>query len=246
MLSQIPVFVLTVLSFTDRHKSIRAQAERFGFTPEWIFEYDASDLTADDNARFADGVELPDPTKSLVLKHFRAMELIVERRLPFALILEDDAIFFSDAVERFEKICRALERLPSSWLIFLGGADNKIDDRFLSSDKNELIEAPITTTESYLVDLVGCEKRLCYVAKDGIRLPSDHQLQLIDPILGITQYKLADPLCSQGSITGLFDTELDGNRKRHSKAFIKLRYTYNRLRRQLLPRFMKWLRSRGV
>ena len=241
-LSEVPVFVLSVKTFVDRHQSIRAQADRFGFKPEWVFDFDVGDLTEGDHQRFADDASLPNPTKSLVLKHFRAMEAIVERKLPYALILEDDAIFFDDVAERIKIVTENLEQLPPSWLIFLGGADNKIDQRFLDKDKNVFIEAPITTTEAYLTDYESCKRRIEWVAQNGIELPSDHQLQKMDPLLSIAQFKLANPMCTQGSISGLFDTELDSSRQRHGKMFIKLRYAYNRFRRQTLPRFVSSLR----
>ena len=238
-LSEFPVYVLSVRTFLDRHESIKEQALRLGFDPSWIFEHDADKLTTNDHEKFAEKSDLPDRTKSLVLKHFAAMQQVVSKEIPYALILEDDVIFFDDAQFRLEKIFSNLKPLSPGFLIFLGGADNKIDSRFLTLDRDSLVEAAITTTEAYIVDYEGCVRRLEHIERHGIELPSDHQLQMMDPLLGIKHYKIADPICAQGSITGLFDTKLDDSRKKHSKKFIKIRYAYNRFRRQVLPRFIR-------
>lgn len=125
-------FVMSVKTYADRHKSIPNQAEKFGLDVEFVFEHDANSLTPADRARFVEGA-LPDRTCSLVLKHLKAMELLLERGLPEAVFLEDDALLFEDFVERLSEI---KNNLPSNFepaLIFLGGADNKLDSRFFKA-----------------------------------------------------------------------------------------------------------------
>ena len=48
LLSDIPIYVISVKSFTDRHKHIEKLSQSFGFQFEYIFDYDAEDLTAAD------------------------------------------------------------------------------------------------------------------------------------------------------------------------------------------------------
>jgi len=239
---KLPVYVLSVRSFESRQASINLQASRFGFEPQYIFEFDVADMAQSDFDKFDEAAQLPAPSMSLVLKHLRAMELILESDAPYALILEDDAEFFHDAVQRFYDVVEQVPTLQSPWLVFLGGADNKLDERFLS-DPAELIASPVTTTEALILDREGCRLRLEFFRDHLIDRPADHLFQKLDPELGISHYRVADPLFSQGSITGKFDTELDASRRKHSKQFIRAKYWFNRFRRQLLPRLIRRIRG---
>ena len=230
-------FVMSVKTYTDRHQSIRRQAEKFGLDVEFVFEHDVNTLTPADRARFVEGA-LPDSTCSLVLKHLRAMELVLQRGLSEAVFLEDDALLFEDFIERLPAIKNNLPRGSDPALIFLGGADNKLDPRFLkASDQNILIESPITTTEAFWTNAEACRQRLDVLETQQIDLPFDHLLQSLDKQLGIIQYRPAVPAATQGSITGVFDTKLDESRGKRPSWFLKLRYLWNRFRRQVLPRW---------
>ena len=130
-----------------------------------------------------------------------------------ALILEDDVVLFDDFFERLEDIIPKLAQFDPGFLIFLGGADNKIDERFLHSSDNDLIETPITTAEAYLVDGFSCIRRVAWVRENIISKQADHQLKEIDNVLGIRHYRIAKAMATQGSITGLFQTALDDSRE---------------------------------
>jgi len=134
-----------------------------------------------------------------------------------------------------------LREREAGWLTFLGGGDNKIDERFLGSDDLRLIESPITTAEAYLVDRVGCERRLAWLADNLIDRQADHLLNLVDQTVGNVQYRVSIPMATQGSITGLFETHLDSSRAKHGPLYLLLRYHYNRWRRQTFPRLYKKL-----
>ena len=243
-LAELPCYVVSVRSFTDRHAHLNAQAQHLGLRPEYLWAYDVDTLTAEDRSR-ANENALPLPSISAVLKHIEAQVCVCDRNQPYALILEDDVLMFPEFASRLQAVFAMIENLEPGWLIFLGGADNKIDERFTGSSEFRLIEHPLSTAEAYLVDLDGCRRRLDWLSQHVIDRPADHLLTYLDQHLGIRQYWVSEPMATQGSITGLFETALDDNRRKHSRRYLSARYHLNRLRRQLIPRlFAKLLRAR--
>ena len=217
-------------------------AKRFGFLFEYVWKYDADELNETDLSRVGDS--LAPKSASNVLKHLHAQKLFLNTSSDIALVLEDDVVLFESFFDELNHILRMTNHLPPGWLIFLGGADNKLDSRFFDSDGQYLVEKPLTTAEAYLVDKHGCELRTRWLDTNCVDRQADHQLKLMDQDLGLRQYCVSRPLATQGSITGLFDTSLDSSRAKHSPFFLRAKYRYNRIRRQVIPRFfsrlLKW------
>lgn len=233
-LKSIPVYVVTVKTFLDRHVHMAGLEDRLGVKFEYIWDYDADELSDADCA----GVDGDMSRKSIsnVLKHFEAQRRFLDTEADVCLVLEDDVLLFDTFEESFGTVLELLQNLSPGWLIFLGGADNKIDDRFLKQD-DELIEQYLSTAEAYLLDRRGCERRLDWLGSHKIDRQADHQIKLIDRALGIRHYWFSRPLATQGSITGLFDTALDASRAKHGAIYLSARYQWNRFRRQVIPRF---------
>ena len=231
----LPVYVISVGSFHDRHAHMNAQASVAGLTLEYIWDFDVPDLANHDLARTSDGC-LPLPSVSAVLKHLHAQRLMVERDQSVCLVLEDDAILFEGFADRLAETLALADFLDPGWLIFLGGADNKIDSRFMSSPDLCLIEKPLSTAEAYLLDQAGCRRRLEWLVDHRIDKPADHFLKALDMELGVRHYWTSECLATQGSITGQFRTSLDQNRRKYSALYLKLRYWFNRVRNQIIPR----------
>lgn len=158
----IKIYVITVRHFTDRHDHIQRLAVRFGFDFQYVLKFDADQLSKADLAMVS--ADLAPKSASNVLKHLEAQKMFIEQHQAegLALILEDDVVLFDDFFERLEVIIPKLAQFDPGFLIFLGGADNKIDERFLHSSDNDLIETPITTAEAYLVDGFSCIRRVAW------------------------------------------------------------------------------------
>jgi len=234
-LQSIPVYCITVKTFLDRHAHMAALEERLGVKFEYIWNYDADDLSDDDCSRVSGGMSRQ--SISNVLKHFEAQRRFLDTDSEMCLVLEDDVVLFDTFELNLEKVLMHIKHLTPGWLIFLGGADNKIDNRFLKQ-KDGLIEQHLTTAEAYLLDRCGCHKRLQWLKANKLDRQADHQIKLIDRELGIKHYWYAEPLATQGSITGLFATGLDASRAKHGPVYLSLRYHWNRFRRQVVPRFL--------
>jgi GR25 family glycosyltransferase involved in LPS biosynthesis len=236
--ADLPVYVVSVTTFEERHRHMNAQSEKYGLNLEYIWRFDADSLTDVDIAR-VEREALPIPSISAVLKHLEAQSLLVSRKQPVCLVLEDDAILFEGFAEKLERTLHIAKTLEPGWLIFLGGADNSIDVRFLNSREFRLIEQPISTAEAYIIDFEGCRRRLLWLQRNAIDRPADHFLKVLDHQLGNTQYWVSSPAATQGSITGRFRTTLDASRAKHGRVYLLLRYWYNRVRKQLIPRAFK-------
>lgn len=241
-----PVYVVTAGHLTERHKHIEKLAKGYDFSFEFIREYDPSDIarSPDLQAKFAD--DLPVNSISCFLKHFEAQKRLVASNHPYGLILEDDVEFLETSFhDRLNKILTQIPNLGSKWLIFLGGADNKLSARFfLESDPALLLESSMTTAEAYLVNRESCIERLMWFEQtNSIEIALDHLMTSLDKNLGIKHFRPVCALASQGSITGKFETTLDGSRRKHSSTYLYLKYRLNRFRRQLFPRISAKIRA---
>lgn len=230
----IPVYVLSVKSFAARQRSIKEQARHFGFEFEFVLDFDPGET---DGAPYQFDVSLGPKSVSNVLKHLEAQKRLVSSGRKIGLVLEDDAILSPRFMERILSVLDRAERLSESYLIFLGGSDDRLDQRFFKVGVNDLVPAELTTAEAYLIDPAGCERRLQALSTWSIDCQADHLLKKLDRFLGISQYRVGEPLVTQGSVTGKFVTALDSSRAKHGSFFLGLRYRYNRFRKQTLPRF---------
>lgn len=240
-LESIPVYVVTVKTFFDRHVHMADLEHRLGVKFEYIWDYDADELSEEDFARVEGAMSRR--SISNVLKHFEAQRRFLNSGAEVCLVLEDDVILFEAFEYDLRKVLDLVKYLNPGWLIFLGGADNKIDDRFLQQS-DVLIERWLSTAEAYLLDRNGCDYRFEWLKTNKLDRQADHQIKLIDQSVGVKHYWFSRPLATQGSITGLFHTALDASRAKHSASYLNARYHWNRLRRQILPRFLKNIFSR--
>ena len=235
LLSELPIYVISVKAFADRHKHIEKLSKLFGFQFKYIFDYDADELTEADWERV--DPDMNPKSVSNTLKHIEAQKLLIASGSKVGLVLEDDVILFDGFMDNLARTIELLGQEKDGWLVFLGGADNKIDSRFTESEELRLIENPISTAEAYLIDVAGCVKRQEWFSSHVIDRQADHQLKLIDQSLGIRHFWTSIPLATQGSITGQFSTALDQSRAKHGPLFLGLKYRWNCWRRQAVPRF---------
>jgi glycosyl transferase family 25 len=237
------VYVLTVRSFELRIAHIRAELAKHRIAFEFVLEHDASELDpASAGVRFAPSDMRP-AQQSLVLKHIEAWRRARHRGARRVLVFEDDALLDEEFAARFDQAMRAAEALAPGWLVYLGGADTKVPDSYFLA-AGPLVPLPIATAEGYVTDLAALEKRLSWLAANPVDLPADHLLRRIDPLLGIAQYWLRPSIVEQGSVTGIFDSVLDANRQKHSRAYNVLRNRWNKFQRHRLRGWLAKARAK--
>jgi glycosyl transferase, family 25 len=239
---QLPVFVVSAKTFVDRHASIMRQAAYHGLSPDFIWKHDVDELDESACSRVEPNA-MPKPSMSCVLKHLEAQKKLLSTSRDVCLVLEDDALLFNDFASKLDETLEAAKKLQGPWLIFLGGTDNRLDKRFFGHNELKLIESPVTTIEAYLINREGCELRMRWLESHLVDKPADHFLKELDIRLGITQYRVSVPFVSQGSITGDFATSLDSSRKNKPGWYLRLRFRWNRYRKQILPRLISRLKA---
>ena len=229
------VYVLTVKTFSDRIAHVTRELARHQIEFEFIFDYDACELTdADLSEVFVPG-QLTLPACSLVLKHAQAWRLALARGQQRILVLEDDVVLAQP--QRFRSVLAAAldaaAQLAPGYLIFLGGADTRVPDAFFSAT-GALFPLPLPTTEAYISDAAALRQRLEWLATHRVNLPADHLINQIDRDCGIAQFWLREPIVEQGSVFGLFDSKLDNKRMKQSLLFNRMRYHFMKFRRRRL------------
>lgn len=225
------VYVLSLPTYNDRIAHVTRELSAQGIDFHFIFDFGPDELDTPLVARHFLPASLASPHMSLVLKHMHAWRLACEHRHRRILVFEDDVILSADFIPRLVEALHAASDLPPGWLIFLGGADAKLPAALLHA-RGPLIAHPIATTEGYVTDLAACEQRLAWCAANKIALPADHLVRHIDQTCGIKQYWLPSAIVEQGSVTGLFGSVLDVNRKKHSWLYNWARYRWNKFQRR--------------
>jgi glycosyl transferase family 25 len=231
------VYVLSVKTFSQRIAHIKGELERHGIPFEFVFEHDASEMDpALVDATFGPS-NLGAGQKSLVLKNIHVWRTALSRGQRSVLVFEDDAVLLDDFAAQLEKAVAALQQQPPGWLLFLGGLDTKVPDRYFLAP-GPLVEMPIATTEAYLCDLEAIRRRLAWLDNHRVTLAADFLIRHVDAQVGVKQFWLRHPIVEQGSVLGLFDSALDDQRRKHSRTFNILRNRWNKFQRR---RLREWL-----
>jgi len=231
------VYVLSVKTLQTRIQSIHQQLSHHDIKFEFIFDHDADDIKNDDLSNIFAAPDLTLKHKSLVMKNIFVWRDAVKNGYQTILVFEDDALLSEEFVNHFVAGMTAAKSLKPGWLIFLGGADVKVPDRYFLA-KGPLIEMPISTAEGCVSDITAIMRRLNWLEKNKISLPADHLIRHVDKEMGTSQYWLTTPIVQQGSTTGMFDSLLDSHRQKHSLMFTKWRNRWNKLRRQRVRRII--------
>jgi len=179
---------------------------------------------------------LDKPQQSLVRKHSCALRFGDDNKYKTILVVEVDVILSPNFISKLNSAVTALEKKQSSYLLFLGGADTKVPDAFLLSNE-DIVEQPIATAEAYVTDFSACLGRINWLLKNKVNLPADFLLRSMDPLCNIKQFWLRKPIAEQGSVTGVFESSLDKQRKKHSLWFNYLRYQWQIINRKKLRKF---------
>jgi glycosyl transferase family 25 len=237
------VYVLTVKTFAERIAHARRELARHRIAFEFVLEHDAPEIGPELlRQRFAPS-DMTRAQQSLVMKHVAAWTSAVRKGQRRILVFEDDALLAAGFGARFDAAMRAADALPPGWLVFLGGADTKVPDSYFLAE-GPLVPLPIATAEGYVTDLAAMKKRLAWIEANTISLPADHLLRRLDAELGIAQYWVRPPMVEQGSVVGMFESVLDANRRKHSRAYNVLRNRWNKFQRH---RLRGWLvRARAL
>jgi len=205
------IYVLNVKKFTDRRAFMEKQLANAGLQAEFIFDWDADDLTDEIIDRyFAKDNNLSAAQKSCALKHITALQKVSESNSEFALILEDDAVFAKDFSLGLQHALRQSEQFSDNKVIYIGSGGNF----FTPKSQRKLGQYLYVGTrgrfaDSYIINSITAQKRLDWIMMHKVCAPIDNQFEQIDKQVDIEIVWLEDPVVEQGSKNGLFDSTLE-------------------------------------
>ncbi|WP_428768072.1 glycosyltransferase family 25 protein [Treponema sp. HNW] len=107
---KIPVFVISLKSASERRSFIQNQLKNLNFDFEFFDAFIGKDYASDPayynekKALKAEGRKLRAGEVGCALSHNAVYRLIAEKKLPYALILEDDAIISEDLPQVIDKL----------------------------------------------------------------------------------------------------------------------------------------------
>lgn len=230
------IFVLSVKTFTDRIEHIKNELAKQAIEYRFIFDFDIPDITDEiEKKYFIENTRLSKGARSLILKNILAWQICVEKKFERILILEDDAVLHKNFKSLINAVVNETNNIPESYYIFLGGAHSKIPTNFYLGN-SPIIPLKGDTTEGYLIDNVACQILINWLETNKIDLPIDGLLNTISKDIGITQYWSTTVLVEQGSMYGLFDSQLDAKRSKRTKFNNIIRYKLVVFKRRTLYR----------
>jgi len=234
-IARLPIYVLSVLTFTDRIDHIKQEMAKHQLKFEFIFDYDiyAIDQTIDEQY-FSQPSSLSPAAKSITLKHIRAWQLALKNNHEQILVFEDDVVLDDNFSKNLQEVLEDVNNINPGYLIFLGGADTKVPKSFFKN-QGAFYELRIPTSEAYITDLTAIKLRMEWLEKHRISLPADHATVKIDQDCSIKQYWPKKSLVTQGSVFGLFPTTLDKNRSRKSPVVNRLLFEWKKFKRRTCP-----------
>lgn len=238
------VFVVSVKTFNERIAHIQNEFNQANIEFRFVFEYDIPEI----DKSILEKYFIPDShvtmgAKSLVLKNIFIWQACVQHNLKRVLVIEDDAVLVKDFKAKLSTVLDELKNINPGYYIFLGGAQSKIPTDFHLGE-NAIVPLKGDTTEGYIIDFEACCKLLKWLEINKISLPVDALLNTVSPQIGIQQYWTKTVLVEQGSLWGLFESSLDGKRRKRTKFENMLRYKFVVFKRRTIYRWFYRTRFR--
>ncbi len=233
---EVIVLVLSVRSFGRRHQSVREQLSGLGIPFEFVFRFDNPDAEAKNTISFKPVENMKATDRSIASKHVEAWRIAQPSGYRYLLVLEDDFVVRPNFLSEFDAVYRKLIELPSGHLVNLGGANSKVPFGLYQSD-SFFYPHWMETCEGYLCDMSALGKLLPWFDDNLVDRPSDHMIRKVSQDVGVQHYWPKEALLEQGSLYGLFQSELDPSRSKTAQFWLQLIYESKKFRRRTLR---KW------
>jgi glycosyl transferase, family 25 len=164
----IPIFVISLKRATDRRRHIQNEFKKHQLVFEWYDAIDAqtisdAELSAliDHDAVKKHPIWLTKGALCCALSHYSVYQLVIERNLPYALVLEDDVILKKGFIGALEQ---AVLQLKENEVILLYNHNSqplRLSSLETTLVANSRLYAPINvdglgTTAAYLISRAAC------------------------------------------------------------------------------------------
>ena len=185
-MDNIPIFIINLKQDAQKKKQMQIQLDKLGLKAEFVEAVDGRKLGEDEKNKVYDhqktiraiGRELTNGEIGCALSHQKIYKKLVEQKIPYAVILEDDAILCNDFKTIVENIIRKTQQFD---IVLLGHNANIkqyiLPYTFWGYKKiigKYFLFRPTTWcygTYGYIISCLGAEKLM---QNSKIFLPADH------------------------------------------------------------------------
>jgi glycosyl transferase family 25 len=226
------ILVVSARSFVERRRHVTAQLARFGLRGDFVDEFDADEITAEEDRRYFAGGGLILGQKSCALKHVAALRRIAENGWQRCLVLEDDVVLADGFVDGVRAALAETRGLAHPFVIYIGAGGNFYTPASRRQPGRRIYEAAKGRfSDSYILGAEEAHLRLARIEAGPMHKPIDVTFEAIDREAGIRFLWLEEPVVEQGSKLGMFRSSLEPAPPNWLQA---LRYRLERLRRKHL------------
>ena len=224
------IFVIHASRFAERRQFIEAQMQALGLPFEFVLDFDIPAIPEPLRQRLFRGNNLSPAQQSCALKHWQAHQLMVQRNIARALILEDDVILSASFLPALKGLMQEELALGDPHVTFLGcGGHYYIPHEQIRTGQWLYPRNQGKFADSYILSMATAKRRLDWIEANGITLPIDHTFEQIDRALATPMFWLEPPVVEQGSHNGKFSSTLD---KSHALWFQALQFRWKKLWRR--------------
>ena len=204
------ILIINPKSFLERRRHVEAQLARFGLRGEFVHEFDADEITAEQDRRYFAGDELSRGQKSCALKHVEALQRIADRGWRRCLVLEDDVVLADGFIEGVQAALAETRDLPHPFVVYIGAGGNFYTPASQRQPGRRIYPAQKGRfADSYIAGAEEARLRLERIRAEPMRKPIDNTFDMIDRQAGIGFLWLEDPVVEQGSKLGIFRSALE-------------------------------------
>jgi len=226
------IFIIHAASFVERRKFIEAQMKVVGLPFEFVLEFDIPAIPETLRQRLFRTNGLSPAQQSCALKHWHAHQLMLQRNIARALILEDDVILSKAFLPALRGLMREEISLGDPHVTFLGcGGHYYVPNKQIRVGQWLYPRNQGKFADSYILSLATAKRRLDWIDANGITLPIDHTFEHIDRTLTTPMFWLEPPVVEQGSHNGKFSSTLHPS---HPLWFQALQFRWKKLWRRRL------------
>lgn len=231
------VYVINVKAFEDRRRHVTAELDRFQIRPEFVYDWDISDLNEESERWFAPGSDLTAAQKSCCMKHIEALRRIVDRRQHGALVLEDDVVLAPEFAAGVRNALAERSRFGALQVVFMGSGGNFFIPHCQRTSEHHLyLASKGRFADSYLINAETAAARLDWIKRHKISRPIDNEFDVIDRELGIQLLWYEDPVVEQGSKNGKFRSQIERDPPPQLKGIL---FRWEKIRRKYIYRALR-------
>lgn len=209
----IPTYIIhPTKGHEEREAHFSAHLPSVGLTDYEIIKQGDADELPDFVTNEMFGSPLTKGGISCNYKHYLAYKNIIDRKQPYALILENDVFVDDDIIAKIDKAIHEVKS-QSNWLINIEEASELVPIWFRKEGKITYKASKNKMAAGYIVDQQFANSMVSYLETHQVNKNFDALISEVASSLDINLYWSHPPLVRQGSKDGTFSSEISDEQK---------------------------------